>query len=69
MSHPITLGSQIFDVVAIGRYLDGHVLYDLQAVCLQTDTLGGVVGHQPHLMDMEMAEASVHHSHSRARRA
>ena len=56
MPHTIPLGSQILNVVTVGRHLDGYIFYDLQAVCFQTDTLSRIVGHQPHLMDMEMTK-------------
>lgn len=51
VSHPFLFGLQIAIVIGVGSDLDGYVLHDFQSVGLQSNALGGVVGHEPHLVD------------------
>src|SRR6202012_5429012 len=54
MTHPVTLGHQIPDVLRIGAHRQRHPLDDMQPVAVQADSLGGVVGQQPHRADPEV---------------
>src|ERR1700733_2364101 len=54
MTHPVSFGHQIPDVLRIGPHRQRHPLDDVQPVAVQADTLGGVVGQQPHRADSEV---------------
>lgn len=54
--HAVALRLQVAIVVFRGRHLNGHVLHNLQSVCLQAYALLGVVGHQAHLVHSEVAQ-------------
>ena len=56
MTHAIALGHQVADVVGVGPHRQRHALDDVQAVPIQTDALGRVVGEQPHRPDAEVDE-------------
>ena len=56
VSHAALLGLQVSQIVFVGCYLNGHVLNDLQSVCLQSHTLDRVVGQQSHLVYAEVAQ-------------
>ena len=56
MPHAFLLRLDIELVVLVRFDLDRHVLHDLQAEALQTDTLHRVVGHQTHLRDTQFTE-------------
>ena len=51
VAHALLLGLQVTIVILVGCHLDRHILDDFQSVGFQTDTLGGVVGHQAHLVN------------------
>src|SRR5690242_17560452 len=48
VAHPVTLGHQVADVLRIGAHRQRDTLDDVQPVAVQADTLGRVVGQQPH---------------------
>ena len=56
VSHAVAFGLEITLVIFVWRNLDGHILNDFQSVCLQSDTLHGVVGEQAHLVYAEVAQ-------------
>ena len=56
MSHALLFCFQIAEVILVGCNLDRHVLYDFQAVGLQSDALHGVVGHEAHLVHAEVSQ-------------
>ena len=55
MAHALLLGAEVAQVVLVGRDLDGYVLDYLKTVGFEAYALYGIVGHEAHLMDAEMA--------------
>ena len=56
VSHTFLFRFHVEFVVRIRSDFDRNVFYDCQPVCFQSDTLDGVVGHQAHLGDSQMAQ-------------
>ena len=56
MAHPVALGHQVADVLGVGAHRQRHALDDVQAVAVQADPLGRVVGQQPHRPHAEVDE-------------
>lgn len=49
VSHKLLLGVHIEAVVVVRLDFDGHVLYNFEAIALESYALDGIVGEQPHL--------------------
>ncbi len=56
MTHPVAFCHQVLDVLGVGAHRQRHPLDDVQAVAVQPDALGRVVGQQPHGPDSEIDE-------------
>ena len=56
MTHTVALGHHITLVEAVGGDFDGDILNDFEAETLQSDTLDGIVGQEPHLANTKLTE-------------
>src|ERR1700679_4182324 len=54
VTHPVALGHQVADVLRVDAHRQRHPLEDVQAVAVQADPLGGVVGQQSHGADSKV---------------
>lgn len=56
MSHAVTLGAQITDIVLVYLHRDGGPSHDGDAMAFQSHPLGGVVAHQIQGADTQVIE-------------
>lgn len=55
VAHALLLCAHVAQVVLVRSYLDGDIFGDFQTVGLDAHALDGIVGHEAHLGDTELA--------------
>ena len=56
MPHALFLGAHVAEIVFVGLHLDWYIFSNFKSVCLQPDSLDGVVGHETHFSDAYLTE-------------